>query len=142
MKKNFTSITMFEIYRRAWNDLMADWSREYERKEHAKQLGKPHELSDRRLAKYDEQMLEISEAMNELEAPMKVAGHRQVTIMVTVTLGIEWTDAYSHFLDDHGVSFLATMDRQDETVTFTLSAEDEAKTCGKWSPSDYAQYVF
>lgn len=78
MKKNFTSITMFEIYRRAWNDLMADWSREYERKEHAKQLGKPHELSDRRLAKYDEQMLEISEAMNELEREMKT-GEQEVT---------------------------------------------------------------
>ena len=79
MKKNFTSITMYEIYMNAWNNILANWQREYEKNEkHYIKHGKKSKIVSHRIEKYSKQMDELSEAMNELEREMKT-GEQEVT---------------------------------------------------------------
>ena len=68
------TINTYEIYRHAWNNLLALWSTETERNERfVKEYGRENSIAKARIEKYSAQMDELHEAMIQIERELSAA---------------------------------------------------------------------
>lgn len=68
------TITTYEIYRSAYNDILANWSMEMERNERfLAEHGRPCKIATHRIEKYSAQLDELHEEMLKIEQQTKAA---------------------------------------------------------------------
>ena len=70
------TITTYEIYRAAYNDILSLWAEESEKNERfIKAYGRPNSIHARRVEKYSAQLDELHEALLQMEHEMSAAAN-------------------------------------------------------------------
>lgn len=71
------TITTYQIYRAAYNDILSHWATECERNERfMKEHGRPNSISVHRIEKYQAQLDELHEVILQMEHEMSAAANR------------------------------------------------------------------